>query len=537
MIYNKVTLGPSYTLINNYKMGDCPSLENKFKLYDEVTCSTYYLGLQYDDKFGQLVLPRGLDISYIMNIVNRYNSTEDIWTYNRLRFHNFDKINNPIRLKYPPRDNRQRTALEFMTCNGKYEPLHDKSQFSVNLPTGAGKTYCGIATIAYLGIKTVIITAQTGILEQWKSSFRNHSDINNDDMYTLTSGSINRILYGSNSNYLNKSIYFVTHSTLKSYGDSNGWDKIDELFKVLKIGIKIYDEAHQNFNNMIDIDYHTNVYRTYYLTATPGRSDTNENKIYKLYMQNIPFISLFDNVLDPHTKYIALRYNSFPTPFDLSKCRNKYGLNHMAYIDYLMNNRYFWIMFDYIFDMVEKAGGKALFYIGKNSAIELVMNRIITLYPEYRNDIGIYTSISDNKKDAKEKRFILTTTKSAGAGEDIVGLKFSIVLAEPFKSEILAKQTLGRTRDRYTYYIELVDVGFRQIVKYYNTKKPIFNKYALDPKQNSISKDQMYSIQNQAFESRLWRSHRLIKTNVQDEPIPLIHTVNNEPVDIITKLL
>ena len=80
--------------------------------------------------------------------------------------------------------------------------------------------------------------------------------------------------------------------------------------------------------------------------------------------------------------------------------------------------------------------------------------------------------------EEKTKRLILSTTKSAGLGEHIEGLKMTIVLAEPFKSEIIARQTLGRTRDDNTYYIELVDLGFRQITKFYNYKLHVYNKYA-----------------------------------------------------------
>ena len=75
---------------------------------------------------------------------------------------------------------------------------------------------------------------------------------------------------------------------------------------------------------------------------------------------------------------------------------------------------------------------------------------------------------------------LLSTTKSAGLGEHIEGLKMTIVLAEPFKSEILARQTLGRTRDNNTLYVELVDLGFKYCRKYYNAKLPVFNKYAQD---------------------------------------------------------
>ena len=80
----------------------------------------------------------------------------------------------------------------------------------------------------------------------------------------------------------------------------------------------------------------------------------------------------------------------------------------------------------------------------------------------------------------KQKKLLLSTTKSAGLGEHIDKLKMTIVLAEPFKSEIIARQTLGRTRDNGTWYIEVVDMGFTYVRKFYFDKLPTFNKYALD---------------------------------------------------------
>lgn len=154
-------------------------------------------------------------------------------------------------------------------------------------------------------------------------------------------------------------------------------------------------------------------------------------------------------------------------------------------------------MFDYIFSLIYKAGGRALFYIGTNSAITKVKERILMHYPELYNDIGIYTSVNTaaGKLVAKTKRFILTTTKSAGAGEDIAHLKYSVVLAEPFKSEVLTRQTLGRTRDKDTTYIELVDVGFKQIVAYYNSKKPIFAKYATKCSNMSVDNGKLMNLE------------------------------------------
>ena len=148
-------------------------------------------------------------------------------------------------------------------------------------------------------------------------------------------------------------------------------------------------------------------------------------------------------------------------------------------------------MFDYIFALVYESGGRALFYIGTNAAILKARDRILFNYPELIDDVGIYTSISEDKAYERSKKYILSTTKSAGAGEDIPYLKYSVVMAEPFKSEVLTRQTFGRTRDRDTIYLELVDVGFKQLVAYYNYKKPIFAKYATSCKNMNVDNSKL----------------------------------------------
>lgn len=509
----KVTLTNSALIVNDYELGSCPALEYNFKSYDPVTRKTEYAILYYDRETRKMYLPRGLDVSYVMRKLHTINPDPDRpYEYEIKSCHSYNIIGR-MNLKYPPRDDRQVEALRFSLCKEKYIHNMAKSQFSINLPTGAGKTYCSTATIAYIGIVAIIITAQSGILEQWKKAILHYTDLNPSDICRLEGSSMLMRIINGQSSRANCPIYMATHSTLQVFGSTYGWDKIGLLFEKLGIGLKFFDEAHQNFTNMAMIDYFTNCYRTYYVTATPSRSNDDERRIYSLYTKSIPSISLFDEETDPHTKYIAIRFNSCPRPIDISNCKSPYGLDRMKYIDYLMGNEYFWIAFDYLFNMIEKQGGKALFYIGTNAAILKVRDRILRHYPEFIDDIGIYTSIAEDKQAEREKRFILSTTKSAGAGEDIKGLMYSVVLAEPFKSEILAKQTLGRTRDSGTYYIELVDVGFRQICNYYNAKKPIFTKYALSTKQLEVSKDKIRKIGEQAFIERIKRGQRAIEFN------------------------
>jgi hypothetical protein len=130
---------------------------------------------------------------------------------------------------------------------------------------------------------------------------------------------------------------------------------------------------------------------------------------------------------------------------------------------------------------VYNKGGKTLIYIGTNEGIIRVYKWIAQYYPEYMLDIGIFTSITsreDKLADKKNKKILLSTTKSAGKGEDIKGLKLTVLAAEPFKSKVLAQQTLGRTRDPNTFYIELVDLGFKKVREYYFSKLSTFNIYA-----------------------------------------------------------
>jgi hypothetical protein len=126
--------------------------------------------------------------------------------------------------------------------------------------------------------------------------------------------------------------------------------------------------------------------------------------------------------------------------------------------------------------------GKHLFYIGTNEAILYVRDWIYENFPELINQVGIYTSIipPDRKPEQLEKKIILSTTKSAGAAMDIKGLVETVNLAEPFKSRVLAQQTFGRTRSANTLYKDIVDTGFFYTKKFYEFKKPVFNKYATD---------------------------------------------------------
>lgn len=471
---SKIVVKNTAIVINDYDLGDCPELENNFKVFDPLTHRFNTLGMYYLEDKRQLYLPRGLDIWKVKRYLGeKYHDT--------ISPHPYQEIQN-ILIKYTPRDDQQKEALRFMIGVNEYEENQYLPQLSVNLNTGVGKTYCSIATIAYLRIKGIVIAHSVSLLTQWKENIKEYTNLRDKDILFISgSSSLNMILNEKSMRAEQAQIFLCTHGTIQSFCKQYGWDKLDTIFQILGIGLKFIDEAHTNFENMLMIDFFTNVYKTYYVTATPARSDWRENRIYQLSIKNVPGIDLFNEDVDPHTDYIAIKYNSKPTPIQISSCRNAYGLDRNKYVNYVTKQGAFKDMMIIIMDMVIKSRGRALLYVGTNESILRVYKWIGEHYPQFIGDIGIFTSLVDKKQkmEEKQKKLLLSTTKSAGLGEHIEGLKMTIVLAEPFKSSVLAKQSLGRTRDADTVYIEVVDLGFKYTRKFYYEKLPVFNKYAL----------------------------------------------------------
>lgn len=503
---SKIIVRNSCIIIDEYQMGDCNELEKNFMVYDPITHSYNRFGMWYDEDEEKLYIPRGIDIWKI----KQYLGLDVVYKEKPNDFVTFEGM----LLKYAPRDEQQKEALRFMVGVNEYESNASEPQISVNLNTGKGKTYCSIATISYFEIKSIIITASVTLLKQWKENIKEYTNLKDKDIFRIESSqTLNMILMNKSIRAVEAKIYLCTHATLRSFGESYGWNRLNEIFSNLGIGIKIYDEAHTNYDNMLMVDFFTNVARTYYVTATPARSNFREDRIYQLSMKNVPGIDLFDALNDPHTEYIAIKWNSKPTAQQISMCKNSYGLDRNKYINYVTKQPNFYLIMRIIMDLVIKADGRALMYIGTNESILRVYQWIGTNYPEFLGEIGIYTSLISPQMKFKErdKKLILSTTKSAGLGEHIEGLKITIVLAEPFKSEVIARQTLGRTRDKNTLYIELVDLGFKQTRNFYYSKLPTFNKYASGTSDSTIDQYELESRSEQLEKSRIdWHESPIV---------------------------
>ena len=480
----KILVKHSRIEISNYDLGDVPKLEYIFSVWDPITHNSYPKAIEYDKENRKLLLPRGIDIPWLEH---QFGETAVV-DRECDEFINMEQV--PI--KYLSKDDRQLNLLKFLLGEDKYYYTKSKSQLSCNSTTGSGKTFITVAYMCFTGSRIIIITSNIDWLNQWKDRILEYTPLTEKDIYMITGmGSIDKILCRDPLSYR---VFLASHSTIKSYGDKNGWSAVDQLFKYLKCSTKVFDEAHVFFDNVCRIDYHSNCKKTIYLTATPERSNEAENEIFQLYFKTVPSISLYQES-DSHVNYIAMHFNSHPTPKQIMDCKNAYGFNRIAYTDYVVHTQNFKHLLNVLVDLVYFKRGKALMYIGTNYAITIVYNYLITQFPFLDGSIGIYTSAVDSsiKQQQLLKPIILSTTKSCGAASDIQDLMITINLAEPFKSPVLARQTLGRCRANDSLYIDIVDQGFYSTKKYYSAKKKIFSMYAKSCKDVVLSDSELES--------------------------------------------
>ena len=470
--------------IDNYEGGDAPRLEYLFSVRDPIRHEYKIKALEYNPVTKKLLVPRGMDIGMLRNmfmVEPKVDTKPDPYVDGE-----------PIPIKYLARDERQLEILKFILGEDKYFYTKTKSQVAVNSTTGSGKTFVTVATMCVTGCRTIIITSSTNWLNQWKEKILEYTSLSIKDLFMIIGkDSLNKLF---NRDPLQYQVFLASHSTIKSYGDSKGWDKVEELFKYLQCSFKVYDEAHLYFDNMVAIDYHSNTKKTLYLTATPLRSDDSEDIIYQEYFRNVPSIELFDENTDPHVNYLGILFNSNPTPYEVRNySKGQFNFDRNIYTDYLVNKPNFIKIVDVILGITLPINGKVLIYIGKNEAILNVYNYLVNQYDFLRGHIGIFTSITtkEEKKTAWDNKYILSTTKSCGAASDIPNLACTVVLAEPFKSRVLARQTLGRCRADNTLYIDCVDMSCYRTRQYYKKKQDTFLKYAKSCKEMYLDDNEL----------------------------------------------
>ena len=447
-------------VIPEYNLGDDDELERSLSVWDEVCYQRIEKGFMYKEDTRELIVPRGISTKYLekrfdmMSVMDDHHDPCEAAVY---------------KLKMEPRDDIQRRGISFLLGEGEFSYTKKYSQLALNFDTGYGKTYTAIATLTMLKTKAIIITNQNALKEQWIKEFKEKTFLDEKFMCDISGKqSLKKLLDGKNI----YKVYFVNHQTLNAHAKANGWNAVGELFKTLKVGVKIFDEAHLQFDNMMRIDFSTNTKRTFYLTANFERTHYSDNKLFNICFKNAVQYGLEEKVnARKHIKYLAVFFDSKPVGMDRVFIKNRFGLDKNRYIEYELDKGKIFDVLDFVIEGICKS--KSLVLFSTIAATELYYEHIIKKYPDKIVSLINSTASEDRKTNVQIADIIVSTPKSLGVGIDVKGLKF-IINTEPYSSRITANQVPGRLRvlsdTENSGYIELVDVGFPIIMQSYKKR-------------------------------------------------------------------
>ena len=458
--------------ISDYELGDSEILEKKLSVWDNLYYRYVPVAYSYDENTKELRIPRGIDINYVEKMFNTLANID----YTPDAYDNMS-----IKVKTLPRDDIQKKSIAFLIGEGDFSYTTGYSQLLLNLPTGAGKTYVTATSLQFIGMKSIIITPTDKIKSQWYDTFINMTDVVNQYICDISGSDVIKKILKSKS--LKYKIYLVNHGTITSYAKSHGWEAVHKLFEHIRVGVKIYDEAHLNFANIIKIDLHTNTKKTIYLTATFERSDYKENYLFNTcFKRTIKYGYEARSELRKHIMYLSVMYNSKPDLGVQAYMSTRMGFNKNRYSDYQESCPEFYEALKYVIDFFKDKEGKIMILSTKTSQVDSIKKFIDDNYNGIRASTFHSKIADDDKSNAFDADIICTTPKSAGTGADIPGLR-TVIMCESYSSNVQADQVSGRLREYSktdnTFYVELVDIGFPKVYKMYRGRLPVFKKKCL----------------------------------------------------------
>lgn len=470
----KIRVFHTHIEVSPYEQGENEAIERQLSVW--VDAEYRYDPIGYYIHNSTLYIPRGFN-TYTLE--KEFRSTAFV-----VRTPDKFDTTRGFKITAPPKNKIQIESIDFLSSEGQFKNALTYSQQALILDTGDGKTYATTHAIMNLKMKACIITHQDKIKQQWINTFLNLTNTKEDDIVSISSSNVmDRIMAGK----IKGCFYFVNHQTLNSYAKANGWDSIREFFKRIAVGIKVYDEAHLAFKNVLRVDMFSNTAKTFYLTANFGRSDTKEAVLFKKCFASVyKFGEETKNYEEKrrHIIYVPVLYRSNPDFNQSQVVMNSYGFSVLGFSKYALHGdeeKKQLSVFLHILNIASKYEGKILITVPKIDDTYFIRDIIKNEPCMKGRTISTINSkhSKEENNEAKQSDIICSTIKSCGTGVDIGGLR-CIINLEPFSSQITANQLAGRLReyakDKDTYFFDLIDTAFPSCERQYKTKLSYLKK-------------------------------------------------------------
>lgn len=490
---------------DNITESTCSKLQMTFTDWEEVLGKpglrypVFNFTFCYDNENKIFKVPRGFGVDKIKNMLEKENLNDQIEIiYKENAFYPVRKVNIPLLEGVKPRSQIQQDAIMFLT-NTK-----ESGKF-LSLATGFGKTFCVIYSAYLKQVPFLIITSK--LSKQWIEQIKKFTGINDSMIYEIRGKeSIDALMKMKNPRHA-----FYVCSTNTLYSRMKTDFNLDKVFSHLGIGVKVFDEAHEFYKTNCEIDCNSNFKETYYLTATPMRSDTTENRRYAKMFFEIPMHGVETHYTNNNYTIYLINFNSYPSSLELKKAMRwrRNMLNAHIYAKQVLKNDkkcilYFGMIKMYIEKVRSVTNGKIMIVLTSLDQIEKLY-QFLSFYNFRKEKIARYDStvkIKD-REESKNADIILTTFGIAYAGLDLQNLS-SVFSLSPFHSAIGTSQLLGRLSRNTSdvYFLDFLDEGYpRMNIQRKNRLKELKPR-AKRIYRDKVQRNQIYKFLNKLEEER-----------------------------------
>ena len=366
----------------------------------------------------------------------------------------------------------------------------------LEIQTGKGKTFSAMNAIGSLS-KRLVIFIKPAYMEKWASDVVKICEIDPEDVLSISgSAALMQLIHLAETDQLDCKVIIVSNKTMQNWislyervGDDSiellGYGcKPQDFLQVVKAGMRLIDEVHQDFHLNFKIDLYTHVERSISLSATLVADDPFLTKMYLLaypkamryagleyhkYIKSFSWIYRFNRPdIIKTTEYGSTTYSHIAFEKSVLK-RPKEIVNYVEMLDSCIRDT---------FTRHQQPGDKLLIYCSSINMCTYVSNFLKKLYPE--RDIRRYVE-DDPYDNLMSAEICVSTLLSAGTGHDIPGLT-TVILTSAVSSTQSNIQGFGRLREipgRDVRFIYFVCSDIPKHIDYHEKKKNILKETAL----------------------------------------------------------
>ena len=324
-----------------------------------------------------------------------------------------------------------------------------------------------------LGLKPLIVTPSTLLKNQW---------IENIEECGIPRDEIATSIYDG----ANKKCCVVTITSLEN-AIRDDWSGVLNALNNGQYGIKIIDEAHLHLKGILKFDALCNIRHNWYLSATLGRSDQEEDTILNRALADAERFVGTNKYEEYQKSYIRIYQQDIYYQPSQRLCAQtfkygKKGLLKSSYYQMLMAYKNGVPFINNMVNMVKKvrsltkSNKKVLLLIPMIDIIKRTLN-VMSRDPYFKNLNVVMVDgtmpLAQKRKNLDDGNIILSTVQSMGVGVDVSDL-IAVVNFDQLASPISLEQIVGRLRDRgyNTVYVDVCDkVRYAKVISNWGNKR------------------------------------------------------------------